>query len=79
MPAVSAKARARITAIFFMAVPLFQLFEDCQNRARTSVTAITFWSFSRAGAKQHQRIGAKGQKPQREWESPVPGLLPTNN
>jgi hypothetical protein len=27
--------------------PLFQLCGGCQNRARTSVTAITFWSFYR--------------------------------
>jgi hypothetical protein len=30
-----------------MAVPLFTAVEICQNRARTSVTAITFWSFLR--------------------------------
>jgi len=45
MPVVSAKASARITAIFFMTAPLFCLCADCQNRARTSVIAITFWSF----------------------------------
>jgi hypothetical protein len=42
---VMAKARARITAIFVMAMSPLQRCEDCQNRARTSVTAITFWSF----------------------------------
>jgi hypothetical protein len=45
MPALMAKARARITAIFFMAVSPLQRCRDCQNKARTSVIAITFWSF----------------------------------
>jgi hypothetical protein len=44
MPVVMAKARARITPVV-MAVTLFDLCGDCQNKARTSVTAITFWSF----------------------------------
>ena len=46
MPVVMAKARARITAIFVMAISPLQASRDCQNRASTSVTAITFWSFS---------------------------------
>jgi hypothetical protein len=41
---VMAKARARIAAIVMAITPL-QLCGDCQNRARTSVTAITFWRF----------------------------------
>ena len=38
-----ARPRARITGI--MEVPLFWLCGDCQGSARTSVIAITFWSF----------------------------------
>ena len=39
-----ARPKARITGI--MEVPLFWLCANCQNRARNSVIAITFWSFS---------------------------------
>ena len=44
MPVVMPKARARIAHVV-IAAPLFYLCGDCQNRAMTSVTAITFWSF----------------------------------
>jgi len=37
-----AKPRARITDVV-MAVTLFDVCADCQNKARTSVIAITFW------------------------------------
>jgi hypothetical protein len=39
-----AKRRAKNINIFSMATSLFTL-EPCQNRARTSVTAVTFQSF----------------------------------
>jgi len=42
MPVVMAKPRARITDVV-MAVTLFDVCADCQNKARTSVIAITFW------------------------------------
>ena len=44
MPVVMPKAIARIAHVV-IASPLFYLCGDRQNRARTSVTAITFWSF----------------------------------
>ena len=39
MPVVMPKARARIADVV-IAAPLFYLCGDCQNRARTSVTAF---------------------------------------
>ena len=46
MPVVSVKAKARITAIFFMAVPLVSDVDIARTRQGQSVTVITFWSFS---------------------------------
>jgi hypothetical protein len=51
MPVVMTKARARITVVV-MAINPFQQGRHCQNGARTSVTAITFWRFSGAKAQQ---------------------------
>jgi hypothetical protein len=45
IPVVNANARAKIAAMFFMAVSPFQEPQHSQKRQGASVTAITFWRF----------------------------------
>jgi hypothetical protein len=47
-----AKRRAKSISSFFMATSRLYQDRDCQTKARTSVIAITFWSFRPVAAKK---------------------------
>jgi len=51
-----ARAKAKIMAVDFMAVPYFPY--SYQNRPRTSVIGVTFWSFlgTKAGLAQRPEL-----------------------